>query len=142
MKPDSEFFARSRRKDHSMPEIWKKTYREYQRNSTSDRFRSVQVRFRTQEQILFVIGGFPRDDGGAKEQNLHRLPRRQTCSDARIVLGDGDLRCWNDRRHRNGGGFLGTLHLFDILFYSSLTILPRRETMGTMGSARTQLRRM
>ncbi len=65
----------------------------------------------TQKEILLAIGGLPGDYSRAMKQNLDSFARRQTRSDARVILRNRDLRGSCDGRDGNGAGFLRTLHL-------------------------------
>ena len=56
------------------------------------------MRLVTDEQVLVAVGGFPVDDGGAKEKDLDRLAGGQARRDAGVVGRDGHLRSWCDGR--------------------------------------------
>jgi len=84
------------------------TYRENDRNATSDGLRAVQLRGVAHPQILRPAGGLPADDGGAEQQDLDALAGGQARNDLRVVDVDDGLRHLGGWRV-DGGRLVGAI---------------------------------
>lgn len=86
------------------------TYGKDKRDAASDGLRAVENGLVAEEEVLPAVGGLPRDDGCAVQEDFDTLAGGQSGSDAGIVIGDGDLRGGLDGRNGNSGRLLGPLH--------------------------------
>ena len=86
------------------------THGKDQGDTTPDGFRPVKVGFVADEQVLLARGSLPREDRGAKEEDLDGLAGRQARGDSGVVARDGHLRRRDGGRDGDRGGFLGSFH--------------------------------